>query len=381
MFEQGELPKGVVGGTLLALRVEPPGVDKPIELYAQVLNGTSLRPLAQCGREHTLASRRHHDEEPRMFAKPVPHLRIIDKAGQRAGSPGGYMIHLYRRARGRGLHFSVYCQQGDWIKARPWVCKTLMDTRVHYPHWPTPAKNRKIKLQRGVGVSIGPGVEKAQLKIVQGCFKRVAKHLARFHGPPIDSGKEPYVVFVNLSRDDHAAVTGEQAKFDIFGGPVSRRTLTTPIGPPGSVTRGNLVDDAVGQYLGDLYGVNHPEWLYMGEAYLARMAAETGKSLPFVTTRFTAGIGHLDGAFADLCAKRKIRKDRFAYHSAGYVALLRHGPSIYKKAYKAFLTELRQTCNAPAATAKHLLVLDQAKMLADVQAMVRKLRGAKRKKR
>jgi hypothetical protein len=306
-----------------------------------------------------------------MFAEPIPHL-VIRRHG--LGDPTQDLIYIFRRVRGRGLQLSVYCARDEWAKVKPWVCRAFLDTRVAYPHWPAPVVGRKVQMSGGVGVSIGAGVDPKQIKIIHHCFAAVEKRLSGWHGPPIRSATEPFVVHVNLTRDGHAAMTGAGDRFEISGGVRERRALTVPIGPRGSRTRASLVNEAAATYLGDLYGVQNPYWMHVGERLLAKIADETGKDLPYVTTAFAASVGLLDGTFADLAADRNIRRDRRDDHCIAYVALLRSGPSIYKKAYKAFLAELRQTCNSPAAVARHLLVLDQPRMLEDVRALVKKLR-------
>ena len=103
VHSRGKIPAGYEGAVVLKMSVEMPGVNSRVNLAAHVLNGTSLSALGQCGREHAANLRKHAFEELRMFAEPVPHLRIIEKAERLTGGADDYLVFLYRRARGRGL--------------------------------------------------------------------------------------------------------------------------------------------------------------------------------------------------------------------------------------------------------------------------------------
>ena len=67
------------------------------------------------------------------------------------------------------------------------------------------------------------------------------------------------------------------------------------------------------------------------------------------------------------------------YHFWVYTAMFRTGPGEYKRAYKAFLAELRATCDEASAREKHLLALDQRKLLKAAQSFAKRLKVPRRR--
>ncbi len=78
--------------------------------------------------------------------------------------------------------------------------------------------------------------------------------------------------------------------------------------------------------------------------------------------------------FEALAATRKIASQAYWKQCFAYVAMFHNGPANYRKAYRAFLAELRDTGDCEAATRKHLLPLDQARLQTAARAFANKLR-------
>jgi hypothetical protein len=201
------------------------------------------------------------------------------------------------------------------------------------------------------------------------------------HGPRWTSREEPLSIHVSAYRSEHAEFDGVgDRQFDIMGSSTENRVLTIPLGRAGSHLQEIFADRIAGIFLRQTYGTT-AEWMVTAEEIIAAMAAGTGKKLPTVTSDFFRGVVPTTATFD------KIVRPDGAFDAAkrtqivSYVMLFRIGPSAYRQAYRAFLAELRQTCDGATALRKHLLCLDQEKMRRAAAAMTKRMKPPRRRKR
>lgn len=121
------------------------------------------------------------------------------------------------------------------------------------------------------------------------------------------------------------------------------------------------------------WGSSLPNWVRVGERIVVGNIYQTGRDLPFVTAE---RLGWRDGLtlhpLPEL-TQEACDRDWTAFHRQAffYVAFLRAGPSNYRAAYRAFLDDIRRSCDPPGAVKRHLGSLGYDRLRDDAARFMR----------
>jgi hypothetical protein len=301
-----------------------------------------------------------------VHAVPVPHVVARFENGNQA-------VRTFRYVNGRSYRLVTTCSPAEWPKLREDFLAAAARLEVLKPApWPDLAlKGRDNVIQGGVRFSFARGVSKAERAEIMACVAAMQATYTKQHTPLPWSEKDPFLLAVNLTAEDHAEFLDGSSGGEVITLTPRRGLLSTPIGPRGTTHREFFVGSLLLSMLDEHYpGFPRPahEWLVRGEVSEARMRDTTKKPLPYVTRKFLDS-NPTSKRFEEVLPQ--FAEPGFWGESHAYIALFRAGPEKYQQAYRAFLTEVRRTGDLAKAKQTHLLSLDQEELRSALEKFVK----------
>lgn len=338
-----------------------------------VLNGSrpTLRLQAIFEKHGKVAEGHALDDKYILSLDPVPHAsyRITT-------NPHRSFLMIHRRARGRAITVSFDLPNEMLPKARVALMALASKVEVDLPLWPPREKGYEYELESGVEFAFAPSVAKKQRSAMRKLAKSVVKDFTKAHGAPVFVDGEPVVIYVEASSEKKAEMIGRPGEdISIDSDQGMRRIVTSKIYDYDAKSRIEFSAVLYRYLLFTVYPVEGTMWLHWGEELLARMKARCGKPLPRAPKYWLSDVQQVRMNLADATTKKK----GVGFASAGaWVAFFRLGPAKYRKAYLAYLQELRTGCDPAAALLTLCDTCDSEKLWGEVRKLLRrKLKLAK----
>ncbi|MCA8955531.1 MAG: hypothetical protein KDC87_05625 [Planctomycetes bacterium] len=343
-----------------------------LSVFVLLVDNTYLRPAMQARHEAVAPANAHAVLE--LCRTTPPYLVTSEPANAKNPEPSVRVL-VFRRAAGRGLHIDFIVPQKRWPALRADVIRIAQSAVVQCAELPRVLTERPLSVKNGVGVSSGPKVTATHLAKVRKLCAEIAGRLTRVHGSRWVDDREPVAVLVHADAAGHRPYLSDGASpLEVLGQVLPGRVLTVPDRGPGSEMRRELGRELASVVLDLDYDLVADPWMQCGEQTVAGMAAQTGKAFPFAPRDVLAKLPPLQWTLKELIGHKQLFEPISRMHCAYYVLLFQNGPAEYRKAYAAFLADLRTTTAQNAATAKHLLVLDQDKMRDAAIKLLQRLR-------
>jgi hypothetical protein len=214
--------------------------------------------------------------------------------------------------------------------------------------------------------SVSEADEKKLHRFVRKQEKLFARELA-----PVPRPKENRPIIAVFSRrgdmgpiDHEAAADKSGTHFDSL----QRRIYTLRLSDEQEAP---LANDLAYLFCMQAFG-GEPDWFYQGESEVAYQHARTGGK-PTTVTKYRYDRLPWEGPrFDAVRTSRESDWEGFIKGSIGYTIFFHAGPSKYRKAYRNFLKDLRETGDWVEAERVHLLSLDQDRMAAAMKVFLEK---------
>ena len=340
-----------------------------VRFAVNVLNGGEAHAMPRARRDRVFMQSLPRVDKADILTDPVVHVVAVFK------KPAMIQASTYRRKAGRTVKLVLECPARDWKTFKPAFFKIAAGMSIDLPAWPPTPPGRKNKLKNGILFSGASDIKKKQMQEIQKCTFDVQKAMVSVHGPIRRPQDEPLVVYVHQLMAEHKRIASTDEVSEVVYEPSWHRMFTVPIGERGAANRQQFVGSLAVMILGDFYGLEQPPWFGMGERIVASQRDSTKKKLPTATKAMLEELKAFSKKFAKLQTEKHSPAPEYQAQCFAYIAMFHAGPPQYRKAYRAFLAELRKTFDAAEATRKHLLSLDQARLLKDVKTFISKLRG------
>ncbi|MCA8957329.1 MAG: hypothetical protein KDC87_14740 [Planctomycetes bacterium] len=346
--------------------------DGEVFVHVALLDGACL-PVAQARMESISGADVPFNESVELCRTAPPLVALRMKADGK--KPRRVLVTVYRSVHGRGLLVTFRLPAGQWLAIRPELIRVAQSVVVRCDPLPRAPGERPLLLKDRVGYSAGPSVTSVQLAAIQRLVQGIAGPLTRLHGAAWTSVSDPLAVYVNANPVQHVAFIGAvQELLDVQSLPNRATILTVPDRGLGSPMWRDL-GEAIARVILHLdYECVADPWMAYGEQAVAGMAAQTGRPFPYAPRSVLAELPPIQWTLQELTKQQKLHDAVPNAHCLYYVLLFHHGPSEYRKAYAAFRAALRDAPGPGLTTAKHLFVLDQAKMRSAAAKLVKRLR-------
>ncbi|MHC4973257.1 MAG: hypothetical protein ACYTG3_13095 [Planctomycetota bacterium] len=344
---------------------EPKLIDAPkFELAWNIkIPGSKLSASLALNRDDKMASARatprHWREsalnnlkgtDAKLVALPLPQLIVYHPQGDQEA----VTQYVFRKIRGNPYYLLFRCGKETFAAAQPEIVAAMKSLKSTAKRFPSIPKDYVVKTKGCFLIAKHPSVKRS-LKGLQKILKAQEKRFKKAHGA-LPKMKEPAVViFVHNTKRQAGDLLKEAEKsqtdfyVDIRHGRLFAVPVTANMGDPAAYAA------AAFQQLFILlkYGDTQPQWLWSGEALVARAAQATGKALPNLHAGFANWIGETKvGRLDDLAKITEENKKDYGKLAFYYSCMFHAGK--YKKQYKKFLKEYGETLDWQAAFANHL---------------------------
>ena len=356
---------------VIGFRCSVEGIQKTFDVRVFHLTGVELSPLAQAhvdGKIHAKKS-----PETSVHKEPVPHLLVPHEKGGRKLLG----VYAYARRKGRGLHVHLVAGPELALAVKDAYLTSIDSLLCALDRWPAPPEGYTLHEVKGDHYYLHSQVKPRDLKTIQRVVMDTRKRFEAFHGAVTRPADEP-AVFV-VFPDEAAALAydayAENARYAIWSRPRERRVHTVVVRKADRRVAARLAGEVAEVLLQERYPSPIALWWSRGEAFVAYNAERTGKKGGVVTRGWKDKMKGLTHTLADVEKLRSKKIAEYGEHGRYYVTLMRHGPSKYRKAYRAFLDEVSASGDLDAALAGMWKAVDPAEMLSDAeQYMARKVK-------
>ena len=286
----------------------------------------------------------------------------------------------YKRAAGRliAVAFAVENQYFDdaYATILQITPKIAVKTRA-LPIWPARPSGYDYEPESGLEIGFAPKIPRKERRRIHKLVRGVVKRFTRQHAAPKFATDTPPILFVSNDR----ATNAELLRRDTIGSAsvdVRLRRLATVVPAPDDYNAVAELGGALTSYmLWTMYPYDDCVWVHRGIGMLAFMEGECGKTLPFVPAdrlfRVRRVLNPLD--------RVEIRESDYGYEQLGaWCAYFALGPSKHRKAFQAYLKDLRTTLD-PKKTEDFLSQFDHEELQTNARKLLRrKLKAAREKK-
>ncbi|MCZ6572195.1 MAG: hypothetical protein O7C98_03390 [Planctomycetota bacterium] len=273
------------------------------------------------------------------------------------------LAEIFGKLMGHGFVLTLDCPEAAWDEARKDLMDAALSIRADLEPAPPPARKFKAKKKRRYLFLTHPSV-KGSTAYMSTLILGQQKKFSKLHGKP-SASDVPNQVYVLRDREDARPILERAAdhSMDYFTDHVHGRMFVKYVAKGNEEGAGWLAGETQGLLFGIVYGTLEPRWVLYGEQAAARAEQLTGKKLPFLTAGMAAWREGLNlGPLDRLPEIQKSNWDSYARQSFFYVCFFHAGPSKYRKAYKQFLKEWRETGDGERAAEKHLRTLGLKKI-------------------
>jgi len=289
--------------------------------------------------------------EFRIGSKVLPHI-IYDRD---RGEHIEVVIQAFKQHRGRTIHIALSIDPTAFDTVYETFLKAAATAEVDLPPFPSAPENYKTSTKRGITYAVHPSV-KGSLKHFQSVTQAAQKSFEKFHGklPKIPRDAHAPITFIHSNQEQAGRIApGLEKEIRPFVNEVTTlRFFATPVRADDNQGSHNLAT-AFGQFmLGRKYGSAVPRWALVGELNVAGVEYEIGKRLPWIP----AGVAQWANGIQlpRLDTYNPGNEDSVPRVCFYYVAFFHAGGSKYKKAYRAYLTDLATHYDPAAAAKRHL---------------------------
>ncbi len=345
--------------------------ESPLDAWFHVyLPGVEAKCVLQLRDYHTLLSprggpvyiRRETKRENRanvvLGAQPHPHV----SGERRVGNETWTELSIFVRSRGRTTQI-IFDAPRKHMK--PWsdellaAAGTLVNQR---PEWPAIPKGYKVKRAGAFRVAVHPSVKGSVAHIIKTLTKLQKITDGLFGKFPKPTRDEPApVLYIHSDKQQEGKLVPRVGKTTtgsslclsalcIFVQYYPKDSRKEPIDLAGTVGEFNVIAR---------YGTEAPMWMRCGESYVVESKFSSGKRLPTLARGFRNWLDELPPGRLDTLTTQVSKDDwPFYYKNAlFYVATFRAGPRKCRKAYKAFLKDMRDNLDPEAAVRRRIAPL------------------------
>jgi hypothetical protein len=345
--------------------------------FEVLLPGSEKRALLELGREERVDPRSSPYYLAEWFKKEKPETRTEVRtnpcprlvARQKLNETDWVDVYFYLSIKNNQFRFHLSCSATDFQEAETDMFATVRTFTAEVELSPEIPKGYETS-QEGIWlIARAPGVTASTAPLVK-ALKDVERRFRREHGP-LPKNDAPLVVLVHASRAQGAKLEPKIAEqtTDFSALSWSRRLFAIPFAKGNLEQEGLLAASACELLVVAKYGDDRPDWIFWGEALLARAETMTGKPLPSLHEGFVAWAStlklHKPG---DLDELRKSDSEAWTRECLFYAAALREGK--YKKQYKAFLDDVAETADGLGAFERHLGSIDEDDLVASTNQYI-----------
>jgi len=297
----------------------------------------------------------------RIRTKHLPHT-IYDRE---TSNDTFTVIQAYHLHQGRTIILTLMVAHEQLEAVYERFLKGALTVQVDLPPWPGIPSNYKTSTKRGLRYATHPSV-KGSIKHFQSVTQATQKNFEKFHGklPKPAKGCPAPIIFIHNSHADATTLApGIRDNPRLFvNESTTMRFFATPVAK-GDVEGSHKLATAFGHFLTQRkYGAAVPRWVLIGEINAAGVEHDTGKKLPWITPGHRAWSDGID--LPSLDGYKPDGGDTVARVTFFYVGFFRAGGAKYKKAYRAYLTDIATRYDSEAAAKRHLEPLGYARIRA-----------------
>ncbi len=314
------------------------------------------------------------DEEPgaeaQLWSEPVPHLLV----SRRIPTFGDWRrISAFVHCRGRTYEFDLTGRAATVERASADLLAVAATLKTTAPEWPPITKDYRVvrvgDYRFAVHRSVTEPTERFEKSI-----RDAQKVCDRLYGRmPLPAPGEPIpVVYLHSERAQQEAIL-PRLKDTTTSNTVCYSGLCIFVVSKEEDAAGDLV-----YLIGEFntvwrWGATIPFWLRIGERIVVANIRETGADLPFVTAqRFAWREGLVLRPLPELTFEAA-QKDWTSYcrEAFFYGAFFHAGPKNCQAAYRAFLDDVRKSCDPVGAVKRHLEPLGYDRLREDAERFMR----------
>jgi hypothetical protein len=308
---------------------------------------------------------------------PLPFLQVPYRQGNRSQ----VALFIYRMIKGRGYSITANFDLAAFEAVREQLFEGAATFSTTLEPWPPlpegyrESKRGHFKYYVHPSFTDNPGT-------IQGLVMKEEKYYTKIHGP-LHVDEDWYPAFLLQAKGEgglDSLPDYAPDDFDFWCENLEKRVYCCK-------TPSRKEPLETGLFMRQLYELFHttrhgnldPHWLCMGECELALERARTGKDLPLLSESRMNALPRTPLPFNEVATTLADRDyGSFAHHCVVYLALFRKGDKLYQDAYKKFMHDLCTFGDWEAATAYHLLSLDQKAMQEEAARVVSKVLRAKK---
>jgi len=307
-----------------------------------------------------------------MGSSPVVHRYFPIDGGES-------VLNAYLHANGRVLVLRFRTLTKHFDALRPALLELVPKIRIkNLPTWPERPSGFDYEPESGMEIGFARSVSKKRRAQMHKLVRNAIKDFTKMHGAPNFEPSAPVILFVSDDMDGNAQLVDDDEP-DTYGFELSLRRMATIVVDPKQADSVSGCRQVLARYFA---WTVYPEqddclWLHWAIRYHAALEAWCGKRLPSVPEDRR-----------EQMARIKDRLDRFAIgkgdnsllQAVAWMAYFQLGPAKHKKAFQAWLEELRTGWNPEKANADFLALFDHVKLRDDARKLLgRKLKGVKSK--
>jgi len=301
---------------------------------------------------------------------PVPRLVMSVKENGRDETRAWF----YRVLDRNGFTMTVRCEPSAWPTIAAACGDAALSLTSAIPEWPERPAGYVASERDGYEYVVQPGVADADVAALHAAILDLEKKYAKTRAPvPKPRDRRPVVVVSADAKSSRVAAGAAKVEDEFVANVAHGRLFAVPLRRDDARQRALLARATTELFHAQTFGADASPWLVMGESRLAPIEA-TGHFLPWLPD--DCALPKTVDSFERLVHD----PSRGAFEQATvYVAFFRAGARPWRDAFAAFLKDLAATGDWDAAERKHLLSLDQEKLLAAAQAYLKQLRSANAK--
>jgi hypothetical protein len=301
--------------------------------------------------------------------EPLPHLTMNVK---REGVPA-WNAWIYRVVNRNGFTLAVQCEAETWPLVKDACFAAAATITTTHAAWPEAPEGYASSERDGYEYLLQPGVSEEDVLRLHAALLDLEKRYAKAHGPvPKPRDRRP-VVLLSVDAAAAASAAGTAKAREAYVTSESQGRLhAVPLPKDDPTAAAQLASAATELFHAQCFGPMASPWLASAEKRLAAAESRLGRPPGAIPDCFK-GVA-LPKAMRPLVEVVKSPGADAAEQATVYVELFRVGTKPWRDAFAAFLKELAATGDWEAAEAKHLLSLDQAKLLAEAQKLLKQVR-------
>lgn len=292
------------------------------------------------------------EKKKEIAYRPVP--MFVEENGARR------FAVAFRKFRGNGFLFSFDCAAEDFAAARPAFVAAALSFEADVARFPAIPDAYSLQPKGRFLFAVHPSV-KGSIRTVQRLVAAQEKSFARVHGglPSYDKEERP-VVFVHSDRFEAKPLNEQAAEHEFVVDWTHGRLFAIQVPEDNRERAAGLCWATQGLCFLLQYGDSEPGWAYSGECAVAQGESYTTKPLPDLAHGMIQSFDNLRLETLDgLPALREKDEKEYSRQAFAYGCFFRAGPATYRKAYRGYLKEFRETGDPVAAWARHMEPLDQ----------------------